>query len=185
MAAKSILWRRLDQPGHESARLAYQPPFWRLAGTAVFAHEGQPCRLDYEVVCNSAWETLSGRVSGWVGDEPVEIDVAADAAQNWFINGEKRPEVAGCSDLDLNFSPSTNLLPIRRLGLSVGQSAGVKAAWLRFPGFTLEPLEQVYQRLGEDTYRYESAGGKFTRELTVNQAGFVTHYPGFWQAEGW
>jgi hypothetical protein len=92
--------------------------------------------------------------------------------------------VAGCIDLDLNFSPSTNLLPVRRLGLSVGQRAGVNAAWLRFPSFTLEPLEQVYQRLSEDTYRYESAGGRFTRELSVNQAGFVTHYPGFWQVEG-
>ena len=184
MADKSILWRRLDQPGHESACLIYLPPFWHLLGTAVFAHERQPCRLNYEVVCNSVWETRSGRVSGWVGDELVEIELSVDSEQHWSINGEARPEVAGCVDLDLNFSPSTNLLPIRRLGLSIGQRAGVKAAWLRFPGFALEPLEQVYQRVGEAAYRYESAGGKFTRELSVNQAGFVMHYPGFWQVEG-
>jgi hypothetical protein len=174
----------LDQPGHEAARLAYQPPFWRLMGAAVFAHEGQACRLDYEVVCNSVWETRSGRVSGWVGDEPVEIEIAVDASHHWYLNGEEYPQVDGCTDLDLNFSPSTNLLPIRRLGLSIGQGADVKAAWLRFPGFRLEPLEQRYIRINDGIYRYESAGGSFTRELSVNEAGFVTHYPGFWQADG-
>ena len=183
MADKSILWRRLDQPGHESARLVYQPPFWHLIGTAVFAHEGQPCRLDYEVVCNSVWEARSGRVSGWVGDEPVEIEISADPSHQWFVNGEEYPEVTGCTDLDLNFSPSTNLLPIRRLGLSIGQGADVKAAWLRFPSFTLEPLEQCYKRIDEGTYLYESAGGSFTRELSVNEVGFATHYPGFWDVE--
>lgn len=90
--------------------------------------------------------------------------------------------MAGCIDLDLNFSPSTNLLPIRRLGLAIGEEAKVNAAWLRFPGFTLEPLEQLYRRIDRTTYRYESAGGKFVAELRVNTAGFVTHYPNFWQS---
>ena len=183
MENRSILWRRLDQPGHEAARLAYQPPFWRLTGTAVFAYEGQSCRLDYEVVCNSVWETRSGRVSGWVGDELVEIEISVDTSHHWFLDGAENPQVDGCIDLDLNFSPSTNLLPIRRLGLSAGQGADVKAAWLRFPGFTLEPLEQRYTRVNEGIYRYESAGG-FTRELSVNAAGFVSHYPDYWQADG-
>ena len=89
----------------------------------------------------------------------------------------------GCLDLDLNFSPSTNLLPIRRLNLEIGQQSEVKAAWLRFPSFELEPFPQVYTRLDEFTYRYSSGGGTFVRDLTVNNAGFVTDYPGLWQAE--
>jgi len=99
------------------------------------------------------------------------------------MNGKECPEVAGCIDLDLNFSPSTNLLPIRRLNLAVGQEAVVRAAWLRFPGFTLEPLEQLYRRVDATTYRYESAGGRFVANLQVNAEGFVTYYPKFWQAE--
>jgi hypothetical protein len=85
--------------------------------------------------------------------------------------------------LDLNFSPSTNLLPIRRLNLAVGQEAQVKAAWLRFPSFELEPLSQVYRRIDELTYRYESGEGRFVADLTVNSVGFVTNYPDIWQAE--
>lgn len=183
MTDPSVLWRRLDRPGHEAARLSFEDSCWHLRGTAVFAHEGQPCRLDYLVVCDEEWRTLSGRVAGWVGGEAVEVEVSVDAGRRWWRNGEEWPEVAGCIDLDLNFSPSTNLLPIRRLGLEMGQSAEVRAAWLRFPGFRLEPLPQIYRRIAEATYRYESAGGRFVRELPVDAAGFVTVYPGLWKLE--
>jgi hypothetical protein len=172
-----VLWRRLDQAGHESARLSYRDFSWHLNGTAVFAHQQQPCRLDYLVICNRKWQTVSGRITGWVGNRPIKIEISADASQRWQLNGKESPEVEGCIDVDLNFSPSTNLLPIRRLDLAVGNEAKVRAAWLRFPGFTLEPLEQIYRRTDRETYHYESGGGAFVTELRVNDAGFVTHYP--------
>jgi len=181
--AESILWRRLDRSGHESARLDSRDSGWHLRGTAVFAHDQQPCRLDYLVVCDGQWRTLSGWVAGWVGNEAVEIELSVDSACRWRLNGKDCPDVTGCVDLDLNFSPSTNLLPIRRLGVAVGQEATVRAAWLRFPSFTLKPLEQRYRRIDQATYRYESGGGRFVAELTVNEAGLVTLYPGFCQAE--
>lgn len=179
-----VLWRRLDQPGHESARLFFRESRWHLAGTAVFAHRQQACRLDYRVECDAEWRTLSGRVVGWVGSEEVDVELSVDAERHWRLNATEMTPVAGCTDLDLNFSPSTNLLPIRRLNLGVGEKAAVRAAWLRFPGFTLEPLEQIYERLDEGTYRYESAGGSFVAELQVDAAGFVTRYPNIWQVEG-
>ena len=183
MSDQAILWRRLDRAGHEAARLHAEASGWRLAGTAVFAHEGQACRLDYAVHCDGRWRTVSGRVAGFIGTAGVDVDVSVDAAGRWRLNGADCPAVEGCVDLDLNFSPSTNTLPIRRLGLAAGQAAEVRAAWLRFPSFALEPLEQVYRRTGEAIYRYESAGGTFVADLEVNAAGLVIHYPGFCRAE--
>jgi uncharacterized protein len=183
MSDATLLWRRLDRPGHESARLTALDSGWHLTGTAVFAHSRQPCRLDYLVVCDLRWQTLSTEVRGWVGTETVTIELSVDPGRRWAFNGAGRPEVAGCSDVDLNFSPSTNLLPIRRLDLRIGQEATVRAAFLRFPEFTLEPLEQLYRRLDVATYRYESAGGRFSVDLEVNAVGLVVHYPGFWHAE--
>lgn len=66
----------------------------------------------------------------------------------------------------------------------MGQSAPVRAAWLRFPELSLEPLDQRYGRSAEGTYVYESRGGQFRAELAVNDVGFVTRYAGFWEAEG-
>lgn len=177
-----ILWRWMDRPGHEAARLESVGGEWHLRGTSVLMHEGQPCRLDYHVVCDAAWRTRRAHVAGWIGEREVEAEIAAEDGR-WRLNGAEVPGVAGCVDVDLNFSPCTNLLPIRRLGLRVGEEGRVSAAWLRFPGFHLERLEQTYRRTGERTYRYESADGAFVRDLDVDDAGFPTRYPGFWEAE--
>ena len=182
-ANHSILWRRLDHPGHESALLFSNDSSWHLQGTAVFLYNKLACRLDYEIVCDSQWHTRSAQVAGWVGNRLIENNLVVDPNQHWLLNDEDSPQVAGCVDLDLNFSPSTNLLPIRRLGLSVGEEQEVRAAWLRFPGFELEPLTQLYRCLDKNIYRFESAGGKFVRELYVNDEGFVTKYPDFWEVE--
>jgi hypothetical protein len=181
-----MLWKRLDRRGHEAARLSLDPTGaagWRLAGAAAFAYEGDPCLLDYQISGGTDWRTVAATVIGWVGNLSVDVHLERDAADQWTLNGTPIPAVAGCLDLDLNFSPVTNLLPIRRLRLAVGHSAEVRAAWLRFPEFTLEPLPQVYRRTGEHTYRYESSGGAFVAHLTVDAVGWVTRYPRFWQAD--
>lgn len=179
---ESILWERLDRPGHESARLGRRGPERILEGSAVFGHEGAACRFDYLVVADGRFHTSHGRVRGWLGEKAVEIDVVAEAGR-WFLNGAECSDVEGAVDLDLNFSPSTNLLPIRRLALAVGQEAAVRAAWLQFPGFDLKPLEQTYRRLSSSRYRYRSEGG-FEAELLVRPSGFVTLYPGFSRVPG-
>lgn len=178
-----MLWRRLDLPGHESVRLSSQHGLHRLVGTSVFAYRSQACRLSYEVVCTMEWHTTSGSVAGWIGEKIVQVDFVVDEGRRWRLNGEECPEVAGCIDVDLNFSPSTNLLPIRRLNLAVGQEARVRAAWLHFPSLALEPLDQLYRRTGAVTYRYESPPGTLVGELTVNRLGFIVNYPGFFEAE--
>ena len=180
---ESILWRRLDRLGHEFARVYSQGNSWFLAGTAVLGHEHEACRLDYCIECDSAWQTASCRVTGWLGDRSIEINITVDPNRRWRLNGVECPAVAGCIDVDLNFSPSTNLLPIRRLEMEIGAEAEVKAAWLRFPSFKLERLDQRYRRLSSETYRYESAGGSFVTELRVNSAGLITLYPNFCEAE--
>jgi hypothetical protein len=183
MTKESILWRALYWQGHEACCLRPLNSEWRLEGTAVFLHEGRTCRLSYSIDCDAIWHTRSAVVSGWFGDEDIDLELSADAYRRWQVNGVAKSVVDGCIDLDLNFSPATNLLPIRRLNLEVGQQMEVKAAWLRFPSFELEPLSQVYERTGEFKYRYSSRGG-FVAELTVNKAGFVTVYPQLWEAEG-
>lgn len=178
-----ILWRRLDLSGHEFGRLEPRDDHWELSGTALFVFERRPCRLDYLVVCDRGWRTTSAWVRGVIGGREVDLSISVDEGRRWRLNGVDCPVVAGCTDIDLGFSPSTNLLPIRRLSLPVGEQAKVDAAWLPFPSLMFERLSQAYRREGERTYRYESDGGRFVRMLEVNASGFVTSYPGLWQVE--
>lgn len=178
-----ILWRRLDRPGHEYAALRRDESAWLLSGISLFEHEAQPCRLEYDVTCDQDWSTICATVSGWVGERNVDVRIKAHADGSWEINNEPCISVGGCKDIDFSFSPSTNLLPIRRLNLHVGQESRVRAAWLRFPDFTLEPLEQTYHRISDSTFRYESASGKFVAELHVSKSGLPLRYGDLWCAE--
>ena len=166
----SLLWKRSDAEGHEAARLDGTT----LRGMMVT----KEAALAYSVVCDEAWRTISARVEGWVGERAIDVRIEANGGR-WTMNGAHVEAVDGCVDVDLNFSPSTNLLPIRRLTLAIGDEASVRAAWLRFPSFALEPLEQSYTRIADRTYRYQSAS--FTAEIAVNEAGLVLQY-GPWTA---
>lgn len=182
-SGRSVLWRRLDRPGHEFCRLSHLPEGPVLSGTAVFVEAAAPVRLDYRVACDRAWRTVSARVEGCCGDRAVRCAVDVDGARTWRLDGREHPELAGLADLDLGFSPSTNLLPVRRLALAVGASAAVTAARLRFPDFALERLDQVYRRTRPGNYRYGAAAYGYAAELELNAAGFVTRYPGLWALE--
>lgn len=183
MEAHTILWKRLDFPGHEACRLIPLDTGWQLAGVVVLAYEEQACRVDYHVELDRQWVTQSAVVTGWVGNKTIRATVARGVDGRWRLNGCEVEGLAGCSDIDLNFSPSTNLLPIRRLNLPVGATAHVRAAWLRFPSFALEPLDQSYTRLTSTRYRYESSGGRFVAEVTVDDAGMVIDYGDVWARE--
>jgi hypothetical protein len=174
----AILWKRLDRPGMEVARLVELGSGYELSGSAVFAHEGAPVRLEYELACDDDWRTRVCTVRGWVGAQRIDHKVESEPTGGWRLDGRPAPAVAGCIDLDLNFSPSTNLLPIRRLELVIGGEARVRSAWLRFPGFALEPLDQDYRRIDGHHYAYRSATG-FEATLEVGREGFVVRYPGF------
>jgi hypothetical protein len=180
---RTILWRWVDRPGHEAARLSRQGEDWLLEGAAAFRAEDQACGLSYRIWCDQAWRTRTAEISGWVGDTAIAVRIEVVAEGVWTLNGEPVDAVKGSIDIDLNFSPSTNLLPIRRLELRVGQREAVRAAWMRFPSFELEPLEQTYERLAANLYRYRSGDGRFQRDLTVDDQGFVIDYPGIWRAE--
>jgi hypothetical protein len=175
-----ILWRGIYRPGHEFARLNKMATGWQFDGVAVFLDGVDSCRLDYLIQCGPSWETEQAWVRGWVGNQHYDCRIEVGADRQWRMNGEVCPIVGGCIDIDLNFSPVTNLLPLRRCEPRVGEEITVRAAWLRFPGFTLEPLEQSYRRTSESRYVYTSGGGAFTAELTVDDLGFVVAYEGGW-----
>jgi hypothetical protein len=181
--AASILWRRLDAPGHDCCLLAPAPGGWSLYGTAVYHQDGVPARLTYHIASSLAWRTQHGRIRGWLGVRLVEFSIARMAGGVWTLNGAVVPGLQSCVDLDLGFTPATNLLQLRRIALQEGQGAEVPVAWLDVMAGTLEVLEQRYERRGESTYWYEAPGPGYSGMLEVTPDGFIRRYPGLWESE--
>lgn len=158
------VWQRVDVPGLEICRISDG----LLEGDVVVVDEGQPCALRYRIECDEAWRTIRARVEGFANGEQVDITLAPDA--QW---------IAGCVDVDLGLTPSTNTLPIRRLKLAIGESADVSATWLQFPELQIVRLDQTYTRLASNLYRYATAHG-FSANLEVDDEGLVTRYGDLW-----
>jgi uncharacterized protein len=182
MTVASILWTRLDTPGHDACRLIEQPGGWELDGTAVFVKDGTPARLDYTVACDASWRTRWGRVRGWIGAGALDLHIARTAPGSWTLNGDEVLSSTDCVDLDLGFTPATNLITMRRLELPVGEETTTFTAWLDEGGPTLEVVEHVYRREAAGAYAYEAPRFKYKAVLDVDSTGFVRRYPTLWEA---
>src|SRR5215467_611865 len=87
---ETVLWRRLDLPGHEIARLDECDHGRELSGTALFSCNEGPTRLDYAVVSDSCWRTDSAHVVGMISGRRMDLAVSVDAGRRWHLNGVER-----------------------------------------------------------------------------------------------
>lgn len=180
----SILWRRLDLEGHDACLLCATGNGWRLEGHALFLQDGQPCSLAYAVDCDPGWRARSARVDGFLGAQILHYEIERLADGQWTLNGAEQGAVARLVDVDLGFTPATNLLAIRRFDLGVGTATPAPAAYLAFPELRLMRLDQTYQRLDEHRYAYAAPMFGYDAVLEVSAAGFVLDYPGLWRSAG-
>src|ERR1041384_4737352 len=177
----SGFWRWLQGTGLERFEFLHAGSELIFRGTILTLAQAEAMEARYELVCDQAFLTRRAHISVRNSTGERTLTISAENGR-WYENDRENTKVRGALDIDLGWSPSTNTLPIRRLNLQVGESSGeFIAAWVRFPGLTLEPLPQEYVRLAERLYRYSSRRGSFTAQLQVDDQKLVVDYQGFWQ----
>ncbi|GAB3478152.1 putative glycolipid-binding domain-containing protein [Nocardiopsis coralliicola] len=139
------------------------------------------CRVT--VQADLAWETRSVRLEAMSasGVRTLALSVRGGC---WTVDGVRRPDLDGCVDVDVASTPITATLPIRRLGLRLGEFRDIAAARIAVPALTVERRRQRYTRL-------EPAGGRARYEqldpadgpavLTADHEGLVVHYEGLYE----
>jgi len=173
-----ILWQGLITPSMERFIMGTSGNGFEFSGLILQAHEEAPYVVRYRIEVDAGWRTRNLEVELEDGGQR-RLSLTADGEGNWSRDGQRLEQIAGCIDVDLEWSPSTNTLPIRRLGLAPSQSKLVTAAWVRCPSLDVERLEQSYERLADGRYRYRS--GRFTADLAVDDDGMVLQYGVNWK----
>lgn len=174
----TVLWRHLDREGLEGMQLSEHSDGWRMSGTALFLQDGVPSQIHYDLLCDEIWQFLRGGVHGWVGNRTIAHEITRGPAGDWSLDRIQLPLLEGCMDLDLQFTPSTNTIPLHRMALTIGERKESQAAWLRFPECHLERCRQAYTRLRADRYLYEKPDvPDFKAELMVDAHGVIREYP--------
>ncbi|MFT3836871.1 MAG: putative glycolipid-binding domain-containing protein [Myxococcaceae bacterium] len=163
-------WR--SREGTERFELLQTATGWALQGHVV---QGA-AETRYLVFVDDRWETERAEIA--VSGRTLLLEVKNG---QWLVDGVAATALAGCIDVDLSLTPSTNTLPLRRLQLPVGASSGeVRAAWVRFPELTVEVLSQEYRRESEHVYRYRSGQLEFEARLEVDDEQLVVRYGDLW-----
>ena len=151
-------------------------------GHARFRDGGGYAALDYVLRCDHGWMTLGADISGTHGPLAVNLKVV-HGPDGWALNDVPQPGLVTARDVDLSFTPASNLMPIRRLWTGTEPQIRLRSAWLRYPGAQLQPLDQTYRGDGAGGVDYAADQTGFATRLAVDRCGFVTGYPGFWAGE--
>ncbi|SDZ88582.1 putative glycolipid-binding domain-containing protein [Rubrimonas cliftonensis] len=182
-AERTVLWRRLDAPGADACRISAGPDDLVLEGVAVWRENGENARMAYCVTCDRDGGSRAALVEGWVGGRDLRFEIAR-GPEGWTVDGAATDAPPDALDVDLGFTPATNTVALRRMGLAVGAAGGGVAAWLDPRDWRLKPLRQRYAREAEDVYRYDSPDNGYTARLRVDEHGVVALYPELWRLEG-
>jgi hypothetical protein len=175
----TVLWQDVETGALDRCRLDTGPLGLRLAGTVLTAAHGTP--LDVRYLVEAGPDGRTRRVELAMDGGVTYRVLLADGTGGWrWEDGPELAEVAGAIDVDLTVTPATNTLPIRRLGLEIGQAADLVVAWVQFPGLGVLRSEQRYQRLAPDRWQFST--GDFTAELLVDPDGLVLDYGGLFRS---
>ncbi|MEV8514350.1 putative glycolipid-binding domain-containing protein [Dactylosporangium sp. NPDC051484] len=191
---RAFAWQRTDTTGGEFVTLDDRRGL-RAKGVA-FASDNALYSCRYELHTDDAWAStrleLAIEGGGWLRTLRMER-----AAGRWrvttseqgnlervlpqapFAGIEESDRLHAVLDVDLQNSPLTNTLPVRRLGLhraSPGTVVRIEAAWVLLPSLAVLPVEQSYEVLGPRRVRYRSE--HFTADLELTDDGYVAEYPG-------
>ncbi|MDR6866476.1 hypothetical protein J2Y69_001068 [Microbacterium resistens] len=182
---------------HHGVRSGFEIAFFRqagdgnrLVGHTTAEEERALWSVGYDVELDEGWRTRRVRASTVSIDGRHEVLIQRDPQGGWTVDGEPRPDLDGCVDIDFESSAVTNALPVRRLDPVAGEGIDVPAVFVRAEDLRVERLEQRYtlrdaardplrEGAGDGpSFLYESATFDFSCELRYDRSGLVLEYPG-------
>ncbi|HZS13391.1 MAG TPA: putative glycolipid-binding domain-containing protein [Candidatus Dormibacteraeota bacterium] len=173
-----VMWRREDGGVEHVVVSVAAGGGVDVDGVVVWPGDrGEAHRVRYTLRCDSAWRVRELRAEA--PEDGTMLHVHADGEGSWrSFDSVGLPHLDGCVDVDLYAVVFTNTLPVRRLGLEVGESRAIDVAYVRLPSMAVERMQQRYTRVAADVYRYQSVASGFTADLRVDAGGLVVDYPG-------
>lgn len=174
--AHRLLWERLDEPGWEAACAFRTGAGWAIESRYVGRRGGGPVAAHYELRLDANWATLRLEASWGLGPDRRTI-VLERTGGGWRVDGVPQPALDGCVDVDVRWTPLTNTLPIRRLGLAPGAAREIDVAWIAEVDLSVHRNAQRYTRLADRRWRFEALENGFAAEIEVDGEGFVLDYP--------
>ncbi|OMC28400.1 putative glycolipid-binding domain-containing protein [Mycobacterium colombiense] len=178
-----LTWRAQDDPRMESVRLQVSGNRIKANGRIIAAAtDSHPAfGAYYDLLTDEAGATKRLGMTVTVAERERVFSFARDEENMWLVTdhqGEHRAAYNGALDVDVEFSPFFNALPIRRLGLyERAASVTLPVVYVNVPEMSITA----------DTVSYSSTGSLGEIKLrspisdttvSVDDEGFIVDYPG-------
>jgi uncharacterized protein len=182
---KMVTWSGVDCLHLEAVRVLLGERGLRATGSIV------SCQQD-DIEAYSAAYTLTTDETGVVqrltvrttraaGEQAVTVTRSEEGM--WLVDhghGAVRTNFGGALDIDLQFSPLFNALPVRRLNLHrLATKHELAMVFVSLPSLEVNRVPQTYRTisLGEPAV-ISLSSDSYETELTVDSDGLVLEYPG-------
>ena len=170
---RSIRWRGLDPTSIEHCHIISTDRDTRIRGTIITPDYGLLYRIkldDREHVRTVKLERTDGAV----------LELFSDGAGNWSDDrAEPLLALANCIDIDIWPTPLTNSLPLWRCQWADEQPQRFAMAWIDADEMAVTRSEQIYTRIDQTHFRFQSAD--FERILELDADMIVLNYPGLFE----
>ena len=173
----SILWQGRQNDSREHCLINRNDSGYKIDSVIIGKQHDIIYRVEYTLLLNSLWETLSFRISSIHNSVVQLLEYTSDGKGKWFDNGEAVPRLEGCLDLDLPLTPLTNSLAVNRLGLQEGEEKSAHVVYVDLFAEKVSPVNQKYRRLSASEYNYQNVPNDFEAVITMDEFGFVKDYP--------
>ncbi|MCI0709608.1 MAG: putative glycolipid-binding domain-containing protein [Chloroflexi bacterium] len=177
---KVILWTSPTLHSAEYFTLTSKEDSAQLKGTINLWLEGQPTQVIYTIDCDLNWITRRITLKQRRPDGETHLVLTVDEALNWYDDGTLLPWAAGLTDIDLSITPSTNMLPLCKHNLQIGESLDVNCVWVQPPSLSLSTLPQHYTRIDAQHYDYAAPSLDYRAVLSVDEDNIVLQYGDLW-----
>lgn len=177
---RHAVWRSVDSPhgGMETAWLEKDS----AAGTILrFDDDGIPFQVSYRFQWASDFTMKVATIESTWNGRFTRVDLAHQAT--WKIGERELQGCERCSDVDLWPSALTNTFAIRRLKLGPHESRAIQTVYVEGPSLKVSVQRQIYTRLREHVYRFESPDADFSAEIQTDAEGLVTKYEGLFKRD--
>lgn len=175
-----LIWQHLDAPGWEHVRVISDHPAWTVFDSVlVREHGGNVLRGGYTLVTDKQWRTLELRLMLESSPGNMEgIHLLTEGDGRWTDANEQHiPELDGCLDVDIAWTPLTNSLPINRLRLEQGEKHAIRVAHISLPDLLIASVHQRYERADNSRILFSSVLQPDHVAISIDEVGFVSNFP--------
>lgn len=182
---RDVMWISIDERSIEHLHLEENGAGFAADGLIIRLGDDASHRLRYRIEGDAAWR-IRKLLLRKVEETAPAVVLHSDGDGRWTDEaGERVPALDGCRDVDIQASPFTNTLAIRRLALTPGDAAEICVAFVTVPELEVHAFRQRYTRLNTSpqgtVYRYESLESDFAADLPVDADGLLIEYPGYFR----